>query len=355
MPNCTPELGANEFCVVSPSRIEYNPDPAAAIGYRTRTRFAHTRYELHTGGKGIFNQKNLFVGSASARGVGDPFCPEVDSVDPGGWDIAYTNIMLGGLGRLGSDGLVYTVIADNATKDIKPTVQGNPYYTFSEPWATKHKLISSTLHLALTNTNRDRTTLGVGEEVSIYFDPELDMTFPETPIWLAFDGSVSPNVGSWVTFTAPSNAVPSTLCGSLSAMSSLTKIFSVKEPSRWDHADIISTNYFLPGTMGAEMKLKVFIAPTDILLYRVEIEEVGQYAINIWGWFTNGAPHHDADVFAGLNDDNSWTDECEGGADGCPGGYTWPIPAKWKIPGGPTNSMNQWSQIFSVYAAAPPR
>lgn len=32
------------------------------------------------------------------------------------------------------------------------------------------------------------------------------------------------------------------------------------------------------------------------------------------------------------------------------GSFIWDIPVKWKIGGGPTNSMNGWSQIFSIDA-----
>jgi hypothetical protein len=132
----------------------------------------------------------------------------------------------------------------------------------------------------------------------------------------------------------------------------LDKYFTVVEPSGWDHADIVSTPEFAPGTPAAAMNLTVFFAPTDVSLYRVEIEEVGEDATDIWGAFLGHPPeHHTSDEFRGLNDDNSWKapDQCQGGARyGYPGGFTWPIPANWRIPGGPTNPMSGWDQVFSI-------
>ena len=52
------------------------------------------------------------------------------------------------------------------------------------------------------------------------------------------------------------------------------------------------------------MNLTVFFAPTDVSLYRVEIEEVGEDATDISGVPFLGHPpeHHTSDEFRGLND-----------------------------------------------------
>ena len=118
----------------------------AVVGYRFYLiydevvfRMAKTLYELHTGGKGVAQRENLFVGTTSAQGVGNAFWPEA-SDDQKAFDIAPTNIVLGVLGRLGSDGRAYKVLPDNSTYDITPAVAGNPYYTYATPVAPKHKL-----------------------------------------------------------------------------------------------------------------------------------------------------------------------------------------------------------------------
>ena len=260
-------------------------------------------------------------------------------------------IALSAVGKLGNGGRRYTVQSSGNELVITPTTLVTSY-SGDLPWVTKHVLISHTLHQALTNPDPERTKLGVGEEVSIYFDPELQMAFPETPWWLAFDGSVWPNVGSAVTFTAPSNAVPRTTVRVFVRDAQLDKYFTVVEPQSYDHAVIVSTNRYWPPMSAAGMQLKVFFAPTDVSLYRVEIEEVGGYAIDLSGVYLTYPPEeHISDVFRGLNDDNSWNrlDDCEGGAKyGYPGGFTWPIPANWRIPGGSTNPMTGWNQVFSI-------
>ena len=351
-PYAAPSTWPGEFCKVSAHRSL--PWENGQVITEDRSRTARTRYLLHTGGKGNSTRQNLFVLSAQVQGVGDPFWPEVDTEDDYAYGINPAAIVLGEFGLQGSDGLIYKVLSDNTIHDITPRVPGNPYYTFTEPVANKHKLVSYTLHQALSDPRRDRTTLGVGELVSIYFEPELDMTFPETPTWLPFDGSVTPNVGSWVIFTAPSNAVASTTVRVFVRDVHLDKYFSVVAPSGWDHADIVSTNHYPIGMSAGDMQLRVFFAPTEVSLYRVEIEEVGTEATGVWGAFVGHLMPHISDTFRGLNDNNSWNvfDNCGGGAPyGYPGGFTWIVPAKWRIPGGPTNSMTGWDQEISIDAA----
>ena len=136
---CTAQHGGSEFCEVSAAGDVC--DGSAPLLHCTRSRQAHTRYELQTGGKGLSDRQNLFVGSApDTKGIGNVFYPEVDSYDPQNYPIAFTSIELGGFGRLGNDGRVYKVLADNTTMDITPVVQGSPYYTFGDPGATKHRL-----------------------------------------------------------------------------------------------------------------------------------------------------------------------------------------------------------------------
>jgi hypothetical protein len=113
--------------------------------------------------------------------------------------------------------MAYKVLSDGQPYDLTLQVSGNEFTAGTERYTRgmnspiKHKLISQTVHTALTDTNTDRTTLGVGEEVLLYFDPELDPVLElglfKYPLWIPFEGSVSPSIGSITMFTAPSNAV----------------------------------------------------------------------------------------------------------------------------------------------------
>ena len=53
-------------------------------------------------------RKNLFALSAAAEGIRNPFYNEVDYSDPASYPIASTAIQLAALGKLGSDGRLYT-------------------------------------------------------------------------------------------------------------------------------------------------------------------------------------------------------------------------------------------------------
>jgi len=82
------------------------------------------------------------------------------------------------------------------------------------PSQTRPRRAATVRHPALTDTNRERLQVGVGEKVDVYFDPPLGMSFPEEPFWWtsagSLEGKLSPTLlglsGSAVKFTAPSNA-----------------------------------------------------------------------------------------------------------------------------------------------------
>jgi hypothetical protein len=151
---------------------------------------------------------------------------------------------------------------------------------------------------------------------------------------------------------------------------SLEKTFVVEEPSGVDHAIITSThtNAFGNGIGGALMNLNVWIAPTSVSFYRVEIMEIGENAINNTGYWaynaypnffsTNDLRHSTADAWAPpLHDDNSLPNGDTSGTSALippwvgGGGFTWPIPAKWRIEGGATNDLHGWSdEVFSMDA-----
>lgn len=127
------------------------------------------------------------------------------------------------------------------------------------------------------------------------------------------------------------------------------------------------------GKWGANAYLTVFIAPTDVSLNRVEIQEVGQDATNVSGRYAVSIPppngayipehlRHGTSRFAQVSCDNRWNPDAPYDMEGdhvevsmappqFAGGFTWPIPANWRIPEGATNPLNGWSpQVMTVDA-----
>jgi hypothetical protein len=126
-----------EFCDVSAQRYEVGA--AFSIWERTRDRRALTLFELRTGGKARSRRQSLFVLSGNVEGVGNPFWPEIDWNNKAGYAIDPASVVLGSLGRQGSDGKLYKALPDGKSYDITPIVSENPYYTYG-PTQSKHKL-----------------------------------------------------------------------------------------------------------------------------------------------------------------------------------------------------------------------
>ena len=195
--------------------------------------------------------------------------------------------------------------------------------------------------------------------------------------------SANEQVGNPCTFTAPSNAPAGGGTATVTATAggkSLQLPFTVKEPAAFDHA--VVTNLFSyptnPPSAGAGMHLIVYMKPTDVSFYRVWMEEVGENATNVQGYFTNSyfttGPNPNsppvsishigqgADVPFRLFEDNSWEhgtmnrDWDQAFTPTLPnlpwsqGRFTWNVPWKWWVEGSSqTNSMtNGWQQVFTI-------
>lgn len=266
------------------------------------------------------------------------------------------NITMGELGPLGSDGLPWRVLPNGATKEITPTVAGVDFYTFL-PRHTKY-VLTNICH-APVPADRQRTTVGVGEEVDISF-PTLPADIPVA--WRTTAGGLSATNGTGITFTAPSNGVPTATVTATVKGQECPIDFSVLEPGGVDHADVIERYRYEIGDAGAGMHLRPYIGPTNVSFYRVQIMEVGQPATNAWGYFIAhppgahnyeaGADHFDIQ----LEYDNHWTPDSYDRASSAVfaqtwanGGFTWHIPGKWKIGNGHTNDLaNSWDQVFTL-------
>jgi hypothetical protein len=226
----------------------------------------------------------------------------------------------------------------------------------------------------LTNPDRGRRSLGVGEEVDLYFDPVLVLPFPEAPVWTATSGGLTPEIdGTSMLFTAPSNAAIATVNVQIRNLT-LKKLFNVVEPNGYDHATITSTHTSdypcPPPTAAALMDLDVWMAPTSVSFYRVQFSEIGSDAVTS-GYFSNTSYftanpgqywHH----FPNLNNtDYNWQPLTElnyfkdtsGLRPKSPplptpydrGTLSYKIPVIWRIEGGgQTTSMKMWDETISI-------
>lgn len=205
-----------------------------------------------------------------------------------------------------------------------------------------------------------RLRVGVGEEVDLYIIPADPVT------WTTTSGGVNPSSGSSTRFTAPTNATQTTSTIRADYGSGNCPItFNVYPPTGINHARVIETNSYPKNDAGAGMHLYVWMAPTNVSFYRVQCLEVGSNAINVTGYYTNYAVSnishigHGADEWFQLEPDNMWPstwDNATSGSGGFlpqpwyAGGYTWPIPGRWKIGTSATNNLTGWQQSTTIDA-----
>jgi hypothetical protein len=222
--------------------------------------------------------------------------------------------------------------------------------------------------VATTPANRARTTVGVGEEVRL----GIAGAPPGTCAWSASAGSVSNATGTFTVFTAPSNAMTTTVTVTLPGGQSLRREFTVVEPSGVDRADLLSVYEFETHEVGAGMYCRVYLGPTNVSFYRVELMEVATNAASITGYYAEPYnawnPPEDlrdfqANVWFQINADNSWQHNGEDDgtdydrawwADDNPpfdagGRLSWNYTARWKIGTGPDNKLPaSWSQQVTL-------
>lgn len=342
-----------------------------------------TAMKLYTGGKAGIKRKSLIhiTGKADQYGEppGDPWMhTPVSSVEA--TKIQVLGWWLFGRQNLDPNGDLYVALPDNAVKDLNLRVPGVKHYG---AWAsaTRHKLVHETLHPALTDTNLARTKLGVGEQVTFWFDPTIpNLVWPDI-LWDTTMGSVGTTEdGTMMYFTAPSNAAKATITITVKGQR-LKERFTVVEPSGIATNTYIVNAFinppnqgFYPGESGAGMYLRVYIAPTDVSFYRLQCLEIGLNATNVTGYFTNNPPWntanlshigHGADVPFKIDPDNSWEHGTPGrdwdqaswhNYDPPPawsaGSLKWNIPGAWSIANSGIWHTNMfWDQNFTSDAA----
>jgi len=289
--------------------------------------------------------------SASAEGTGEPFWWETDQ-NKKAYSISSDKIVLGSLGPLGNDGNLYRALHNEEAFDVTPTVEGNPYYTYTKPGVSKHRLVHQTQCAALTDSNLERRSLGVGEYVNFSFDPPFQMTSPEQPLWGTSEGSVCPDIGSCTTFTAPSNATASVVHVSVRE-AQLDTTFAILEPS-----GVTGKKQYdwpvPPGKLGVGMHLNVVMEPSYVAFSRIKIREIGGPATNVTGFFTNfPALYHQPNTnWSALSCDNSFTDDAGFVPDPCPpwsaGSCEFRIPIEWTLDGSQIGSLTNVIQRLEV-------
>lgn len=208
--------------------------------------------------------------------------------------------------------------------------------------------------------NRDRTDIGVGEEVSLEIRP-----FGGACAW-SCQGSVflSQNIGTFADVKATDAQGDGIVSATIDGIT-ISKRFSVLEPTGYCFAEAysIGNNNEFYGMAGAQAYIDVYIAPTNVNFKQVWIEEGYASPTNMTGWFLlpNNAVAHDVEHGAchaiQIENRNYFTDfvamkySVDGWADGS---MTWNIPVNWWIEpeyGGTTNVhsfLSLWDQDFFI-------
>jgi hypothetical protein len=321
-------------------------------GHYTHTLRTKMVLKFYAGGMGLPKRKSVYAGSVAAVGhkqtgtEGNYNDPVYDS-NP----IPSQNITLGDLGQLDPDGIVYAVIDEGSTKDVTPKVDSKKWYTFGWPVLTKYTFMSRVSCVALTDTNLERTSLGVGETVSLGSLP------PETR-WRTSAGTLTAAVGSVNGLTAASQAGAATVTATIRNVS-LSMDFSVAEPSGVQATlrglpDAFSYN---PQSVGAGMEMNVVVQPTHVSFSAIQMQEPAEATTGITGYFLQHTPPSHGGNGAGdwhpvgCNNlilgppidvfDHAFS---SGWPAGQSGAYTWPIHAIWRVgTNGVTHPLSGWT------------
>jgi hypothetical protein len=327
----------------------------------TASKSSKVKMMLHIGGGGGAGQQALVDASGSAQEQ----LPRPIFVT-GGTNIPYPQITIEGLGKnLDEDGLAYGTAASSASVDVTQKASV-PMHGFT-PGAGAPVLAHHVACVAAGNTNLARTTLGVGEVVSVFFSSDAtgkDSSNLRVPItWTTSAGSIHPLISACGTvLTSPSNAASAKVTATVRG-ESVSVDFGVVAPSGIK-ATIRDFEWFDIGYVGAGMYLNVVLQPTSVSFNRVQIKEPGAVATKRKGYFEKHAPpNHDSDHGANkwhpVNCDNLVVDgkfdlaDSYGWPIGRSGSYTWPINPIWSIEGDDsnTNSLSGWTDQVHTLSA----
>ncbi len=224
---------------------------------------------------------------------------------------------------------------------------------------------ASCTHCSLTSetaatvpTDRARTTVGVGEEVTVTVDPA-----PAT--WLVSGaGTVSPSSGASVTFRAADRAGSATVTAD-GAGGSCTITFTVIEPSGIMMSRVSLVRHG-KGHPDCGFLARPYVQPATVSFYNIEVRERNSHS-TATGYFKpfDGCTHQSETQLAsewytvqecceGLGSPVDCYDEIYSGYPGIPtpsvGLMTFPITWQFQVGGGAAKSMPDFEQRHTVTA-----
>ncbi|HEU5122768.1 MAG TPA: hypothetical protein VFW05_01755, partial [Verrucomicrobiae bacterium] len=250
-------------------------------------------------------------------------------------------ITVGGMGTPDVNGYVATKLPPRKEININVKASGQKQYWFQID-GKKHKLVSQCA--SPYPTDRARTNIGVGEQLTLQFSPAL----PLDAEWSTSGGLLSTNLGKSVVFTAPDRANKVTISAVVKGLVA-TKQFKVIEPSGEFRAEITETNHFPVGTIGAGMRDVLTVYPTNVSFYRVELIELSCMPTNITGYCTNMDFDPVNVGYAPLDYENSCDDKVHTSFDADPplyaGGWDVFVPTVWHVIG--SSETNSFGILFS--------
>jgi hypothetical protein len=333
------------FCKGGAVRLEAPPWSQSWDETLGRTQLS--TYQLRTGSKAVPKRKSFFRIVGGATGYNNLFYPDVD-LGTGTYPIDPTIIKIGDLGSLSADRYLYKALPDGETHDATPKVPRR-YYTHTVGF-NKYRFISE-CHAPIP-ANRARTTIGVGEEVDLNFQPGLPAGIAAA--WSTTAGTLSYANGPLNRLTAPERkntaTVKATIRGETCSID-----FSVEEPTGINATVRGAADYFpVHPAVGAGMHMDVVLQPNAVSFYRVQVKEPGETTAGKEGYFTvHEPPSHSgngADKWHEVYFDNKITDEdfdhasSYGWPIGESGKYTWPIHPIWCVVGSSsTKALSGWT------------
>jgi len=254
-------------------------------------------------------------------------------------------LQISSLGTATTNGTLWVSLPEHALVPLTPNGNVAPYESVNV-YAQACPLLS--LCQATTPSNRERTTLGVGEQVALYFGSSL----PTNASWSTTAGGLAVTSGMTNLFTAPSNAVSGSTKVTVTATvlgKSASIEFSILEPNGHGLAVPLGAMHYPVGEIGAGVSNLMTFYPTNVSFYRVFTWELPVGIANITGYFTNlkaNIPEPQIGS-AMLNQGNSMEDSVSSGLFSF-SSYTLPLYAGswdyvitnvWTIPGSPTTNF----------------
>ena len=225
---------------------------------------------------------------------------------------------------------------------------------------TNRMTVASVVHetVSMTPKNRERDSLGVGEQVSIYVHPDNVLERIT-----ASSGRVGKSQYGNALFTAPGTGTVSTVSVHLIDLQADVD-FYVFEPMGYRVEEVSATFHDIPDEAGLiELDFDNRIVPEEVSFYAIEVMEIPLVSTNATGYFADPAKSEGLDHgkrgaggWSNVSFDNSSLDIVGAGYYAKPwnggGSFTWPIPNAWRLAGdiSTTNVFARNDQRFELDA-----